>query len=265
MAGLDEAVANKAWFLCKVIEMRREYLASIADLRRNGYYEAWCKFEQIEIGLMVLQRNAFYSCEKFGIAQLAEQVTRWQSLYPYRLFFSPEHIVRREECSICGKDVNPWSSCRHVPFQVYFGRECHRIVKEFEVISISLVLDPVQKYSVARVFTKNEFGEQVDQFDYSPVKFVVERIDAAFSEWQTRWTDIYQPHSFFQDIPHDAPCPCNSEQLYSDCCLKQPGVRTPHLDIIFDKPPPGHLPTFVHSTRVQKQIASAQAKSAPET
>jgi SEC-C motif len=253
-ASLDEAIeahdehaANRLWFLHKVATMRAAYLRAIEQLKQQQYYEGWCALEQVELGLASLRKNPFYDPHDFAVLLLTNLVTNWQRIFPYHVFFSPEFAIRREECAICGNSVDPWSSCTHEPGKVYCGKECYRIVKECELLGISLVRDPVQRYSLARVFTTDSSGKQVDQFDCSSVKFVAERIRSPFTNWDAIWTKALHPHSLFGDRPHDGPCPCDSGKPYKDCCLSAEGVIRPHLQIRFDEHPPDHLPTVEFS------------------
>jgi hypothetical protein len=245
-SGVEE-LANRAWFLRKVVVVRTNYISAIQDFREERYYEGWCKLEQVEIDLDTLQKNPFYNCDMYDVEYLAEQVRQWQSLFPYKVFLSPEMIIRRRECSICGQSVDPWSSCRHEVFKVYNGKECYRIIKDCELLGVSLVLDPVQKYSVARVFTEDSDGKKTDQFNYSPIKFVTDRISSAFSRWSVERTHRRQPHNLFM-VKEGDPCPCESGRLSRDCCLREDGVLRPHLQFDFDEPPPAHLSSyeFIH-------------------
>lgn len=247
IATCDAEAANRAWFFYKIVQVRRAYISSIEHLRNGDFYEGWCELERVEIGLIVLRMNPFDNCKKFGVTELTELVANWQSLFPYRIFFSPEFAIRREECSICGHGVDPWSPCRHEPLRVYAGRECYRIMKELEVLGVSLVLDPVQKYSVARVMSEDANGKKIDQFNYSPVRFVIERLSTVFSNWNAVWTYELHPHSLFKDRQPDGPCPCESGRSYRHCCLDKDGVRRPHVQIQFADPPPAHLPNLEFS------------------
>jgi hypothetical protein len=240
-AASDDDAANHAWFIHKVATARRAYVGFIEQLRNGHYYEGWCELERIEITLSALQRNPFYDCQSFGVPELAELVANWQSLFPYRLFASPEFAIRRQVCSICGHTNDPWSSCTHQAGWVYGGKECYRIVKDVEFLGISVVRDPVQKYSVLGISIGPD-GKGVGQFDYGPVKFVLDRISAPFSSWKAVRTYARHPHSLFQDRAHDGPCPCESGRLYRDCCLREIGVVRPHFEISFSEPPPAHLP-----------------------
>ena len=247
IASGDEDAANHAWFVHKVAALRLAYVRAIELLKQEQYYEGWCALEQVEIGLATLRKNPFYDVQDFAVLQLTDLVTNWQRLFPYHVFLSPEFAIRREECSICGNSVDPWSSCTHEPGKVYGGKECHRTVKDFDLLGISLVRDPVQKYSLARVFTTDSNGKQVDQFDCSPVKFVVDRIRSPFTNWNVTWTKARHPHNLFSDRPHDGPCPCDSGKPYRDCCLSRNGVIRPHLKIEFDEHPPTHLPSIEYT------------------
>ncbi len=79
-----------------------------------------------------------------GLDWLAVQIS---SAYDYfvRLFgageqfFSPVIIVKRESCSICGKDLR---ACSHRGGVIYDGKRCRGIVEEMEMRSCDLVKVP---------------------------------------------------------------------------------------------------------------------------
>jgi hypothetical protein len=241
IAASDDVAANHAWFVHKIATARRAYVGCIEQLRNEKYYEGWCELERIEISLHALQRNPFYDCQSFGVQALSDLVANWQALFPYRIFASPEFAIRQQVCSICGHTNDPWSSCTHQTGRVYGGKECYRIVKDVELLGISLVRDPVQKYSVLGINIDPD-GKSVDTYNYGPIKFVLDRISSPFSAWRVVRTYARHPHSLFKDRAHDGPCPCESGRLYRDCCLSQVGVVRPHFDISFSELPPAHLP-----------------------
>ena len=239
--GSDDE-ANRAWYLKAVAETRSTYLFSFQLMQSGKFYEAWCKLERVEIALSSLRRNQFYSSDRFGVAALARTVDNWQRLFPYAVFLSPEFAIKRKECSICGLAVHPWSACQHEAGIVYRGEECHRVIKVADVLGISLVEDPVQKYSVA--FTTNAQGERHDHYDYTVAKFVVDRLRSAISGWTPTWTKAYHPHELFKDVGAEDGCPCGSGRQYRDCCKSLPGVVKPHIHIEFDEPPDTSLPEY---------------------
>jgi hypothetical protein len=243
LAASDDDTANCAWFLQKLARMRRTYLSCVDHFRNDRFYEGWCGLEQVEIGLTSLKRNPFYDPDQFGVTELLRQVTNWQSLFPYRVFLSPEFVIEEEACSICDTSMSPWSSCTHKRGRVYGGRECYRIVRKCDLLAMALVREPVQKYSVARITSQDNNGKEIDQFDYSVVKYVLRGITSPFSRWNAMWTKALHPHDLFVNRSHDGPCPCESGRIYRDCCLNRRGVIRPHLQVTFAKPPAGNLPS----------------------
>lgn len=236
----SEDFANKAWFITHASDMRAKFVDVFFQMKAGEFYNAWCNLERVEIGIIDLFRNPFYNLRGFGLPEFRDIVTKWQALYPYKVFFSPEFIIKKETCSICNEIVNPWSSCPHRVGRVYEGRLCHRVVRDFGVVYVSLVLNPVQKYSVAFMQDKN--GQTVDQYDYSLVRFLTERLASPFDRWSFDWTEAYHPHELFASMSPSGPCPCGSGKTYEDCCLHRPGVIRPHIQFSFENVPPAELP-----------------------
>jgi hypothetical protein len=58
-----------------------------------------------------------------------------------RVALSPELFVREADCSICQAAMN---QCGHVPGVIYDGTECHRIVKDLNVLDVMFVGRPAQ-------------------------------------------------------------------------------------------------------------------------
>lgn len=238
----EEPTANNAWYLMTVSAAYSLYCNCFSRMQQRTFYSAWCDLERLEITLADLARNPFYDGGKFLLDFLSDRVTAFQSLFPYRIFFSPEMIVRRRECGICGAVRTPWDDCGHEIGKVYMGRVCTCLAKEVELLSISLVTNPVQKYSVG--FSCSDAGEQVDQYDYSTVEFVVDRLASPFHSWSFQKAFAYHPHSMFSNIADDDLCPCKTGRSYLNCCRSKPGVVQPHLEIDFEVPPPPELPHF---------------------
>jgi hypothetical protein len=240
--GHDEKRANSAWYLKAVSSAYRIYCDSFTLMQNGSFYDAWRQLEQMEICLANLERNPIYEGADFRLDFLTDRVSAFQSLFPYKVFFSPEIIVGRKECGICGSVRSPWSNCGHEIGKVYLGQICTSIAKEIELISISIVTNPVQKYSVA--FSSDGDGKQIDQYDYSLVAFVVKRIRSPFDGWSSESTFTYHPHSMFLHLSDDDLCPCKSGHAYLKCCRPRPGVIRPHMQFYFDVAPPSDLPQF---------------------
>ncbi len=242
----DEEQANKAWYLLRLVNARLAYLSCFKDLKAQNFYEAWCELERIEIDLNSLLRNSFYSPVFFGIGEFRDLIERWQALFPYTVFFSPGFLHKRVECGICNTQVSPWNDCGHEKGKVYMGVECIHHVKEVEITEISLVKDPVQKYSVA-LFTTDGDGNKSEIHNYAVLRFLVNRIAQPYDGWRCSQTMALHPHSLFPDATPDSACPCESGASYQHCCLGQSGVKRPHVQFEFQFAPPEELPAVEFS------------------
>jgi len=64
-------------------------------------------------------------------------------LFPPQLFFSPDMIIARSKCSICGQE---YGECDHIVGKAYMGKMCVRIIEEVkELKEVSLVMEPANK------------------------------------------------------------------------------------------------------------------------
>ncbi|WP_143525578.1 SEC-C domain-containing protein [Rhizobium hainanense] len=225
--------ANNLWFCQTFSSILTGYLQAFTDIREKRHYRAWCGLERVEIDIENLIRNPFVP-DLLPVARKVQTlVTAWQAAFPYHVFFSPEIIVKAEICSICGLDFTPWSDCGHRKGKVYEGKLCFGIVQDMEPKGVSLVSDPVQKFSVP--FISDEFGNKIDQYDYAAVDFISDRLVSPMDGWKVEWSTTRHPHHFFTESAEDGPCPCGNGRTYSLCCLPTPGVEKPHMQVQFDR------------------------------
>ncbi len=156
-----------------------------------------------------------------------------QSLYPYRLFISPEILELEKCCSICKKPISIRNPCGHRVGEIYDGEYCHRDVTQCKFLSISMVDDPVQKYSVPFLVDPNT-GEKNDHYNYSVVEYLVKRWPSPFHDWRVEWTTALHPKEKFGQLGSNDKCPCESGNKYKDCCLERKGILRPHCEFIFN-------------------------------
>ena len=172
-ADNDESEAFLLWCAQTICSIQRGFIAAFNSLKAEAYYEAWCQFERCEVEILSLERHYPRTEEDpHRTAYVDRMIRRWQSLYPHKVFFSPELLKKRVECSICGARVSPRSDCGHEKSKIYRGEMCYHKVTEVEVLGISLVQNPVQRYSVAFP-SRSEGGKSVDHYNYGNVNFVV--------------------------------------------------------------------------------------------
>ena len=58
------------------------------------------------------------------------------------LYFSPEILIKKETCSICGQDLR---ACNHISGYIYDGMRCYSIPNDIQSKSISIVEYPTDR------------------------------------------------------------------------------------------------------------------------
>lgn len=235
----EEKEAKELWILGTVLQIQTLYLNAFNILEDNKFYDSWCILEQCEIALHSLEKHEKARWTPFKMDFIAEYVEKWQSLFPYKMFFSPAYIEHKVECSICGTQVLPRTNCEHRLGEIYAGEMCYRIVKEAEFLEVSLVESPVQKYSVA--FPNHPAtGVKGDFYNYSTIEYARSAIRGPFDPWSVERTRKLWPHSHFKHVGRNDSCPCGSSKKYKMCCMLGKGVLMPHFEFsFFVRPPAG--------------------------
>lgn len=219
-AATDPEEKNRLWAVQTFADATAIYLDAYRQMARGKFTDGWCTLEQAEHGFARLAENIFIEDLIPLIDRRTELIALWQSLFPYRHFISPGMRYKKWGCSICGQQSTPVDPCGHIRNRVYAGQLCVRIIQEAEPLEVSIVTDPVQKYSVLQL-----------DYDYSVVQYVLDHLSGPFHQWTGEWTHKRHPHSKFTDRPHDGPCPCGSKLRYQECCLLTQGVRLPHFQM----------------------------------
>lgn len=246
VSGGAQDAAKLAWCYEQILNVQQNYLRAFGDLKSGRFYEAWCLFERVEIGLHHLERHMPASEDVFKLKLIGKHTRQFQSLYPYKYFLSPAYLILEAACSICGRQRSVRNTCGHIKGEIYSGEMCCREIKRVKPLEVSIVERPVQKYSVA--FTSDpETGEKVDHYDYSLVQYVTRGLREPFDEWDSRWTQRRQPHSRYKHVGRNEACPCESNKKYKKCCLNESGVLRPHVEITFSIPPPENLPPVMYT------------------
>ncbi|MDL2271319.1 SEC-C domain-containing protein, partial [Methanobrevibacter sp. OttesenSCG-928-I08] len=160
---------------------------------------------------------------------IISHVKKLQAMFPYKIFLSPGMIINKSKCNICGKTYTFQKNCNHKIGEIYNGELCTRIIEDIECVEISLVENPVQKYSVAFIKDKT--------YNYGIIKYVISNLISPFHAWNYTLSKKLQPHSRFKNISHDEKCPCESGKIYKNCCLNKKGVLRPHYQIYYSVEP----------------------------
>jgi hypothetical protein len=241
----DERLATKTWICRQVHSVHEDYLKAFAQLKAGKYYDAWCSFEQVEIGLSFLEPHESLDENPYGLRFIRGQVKRFQKLFPYRVFLSPAWLLKERRCSICNAKRLLRTRCRHEVGQIYGGEICLDRVTVAELLELSVVDDPVQKYSVM-FLKREEEHDGGDGYDYSLLAYLAEALESPFAGWRADWTTKRHPHDRFTDVRLEEPCPCKRDlsRSYLQCCFKEEGVLRPHLMFGLEEAPPAALPKF---------------------
>lgn len=239
--GNDQAEAALCWQAETVADIQERFVRTFQLLQTGSFYDAWCQLEQCEIAIKSLCRHYVApGGDLHRIRYIEAMVGRWQGLFPYRIFASPEYVKKRVTCSICGATVTPRSNCGHRKHGVYNGQLCHHRVEEMDFLSISMVQNPVQKYSV--LFPKGEDGSERDQYDYSLAKFAADRLLSPWTPWRVEKTTRSLSRHKLAHVPGDANCPCGSGNPFGSCCADKGTVTVPHFQFAFLGPARDDLP-----------------------
>lgn len=237
----DQDEAKRLWIAEAVGHAQLIFENAFALMKEYRFYDAWCELEQCEITLGSLKRHfSDGPGDPHRIRYIETMVGRWQAIFPYKVFFSPEFVKKRVECSICGAKVSLRSPCGHEKGQIYDGEQCYHIITKCEFLSISAVEKPVQKYSVG--FLCSDDGSRPDHYNYDIVKFVIDRLASPYHGWHTENQTRTIPQSSLSHYLATARCPCGSGDEFGACCAPKPQVVVPHLQFIFYVQPPLELP-----------------------
>lgn len=235
----DQHLAKAVWCLETVAAVQRGYLKVFALLKKSQFYAAWRGMEAIELSLRALDQHFRPINGPYGLAFIRATTARWQSLYPYAVFASPEIWKREVRCGLCDAVVSLRNGCGHRPGEIYDGEWCFRRVTKADVLAIAIVHNPVQKYSVLFPSDPAAAGGRLNKEAYPLLRYVINGLSSPWIAWAVERTTTRHPHTRYGDVGPDEECPCVSPQgTYAQCCLPQEGVLRPHVVIHFSVPPP---------------------------
>jgi len=242
----DQSLAKRIWCLEQILSIQDKFIAAFFQMKAEGYYEAWCLLERVELGLQFLSPHFEDTANQFHIKFIERHTTQYQSLFPYQVFMSPEFIEIEKVCTVCNKVVSPRDNCGHRVGEIYDGKMASRLVTKAEFLGIAAVREPVQKYSVM-FLCDPQGGVKKDHYNYAVVRYLIQRLSSPFHAWDVDWTKQRHPHSRYSHVGRNAPCPCESGKKYKKCCLLESGVLRPHCEFTFHVSPPEHLLTTEYS------------------
>lgn len=223
----DEELANNCWRESEALKVNIRYIEAFDKIKAQKYRDAWNDLERCEIDTDSIERNSdsdFFIKSRCHFTK--NQVAKWQSLYPYCVFSSPGFKVGYYTCSICNHKIRPRSRCSHAKGKIYNGELCVHVAHDMEMLEISIVTKPVQKYSVVH----ND-----ETLDFSLINYLSDFLDNAFEDWDAHWTRKSFPIEKFIQVDPSAECPCKSGKKFEECCINEKEISMPHVDFAFYK------------------------------
>lgn len=205
----NQEQAKLLWVYQTIIEIHKLYVNAFNLIKSKSYYQAWCKLERIEITLHILKKHFTYDKKQFFLWYIEKSVKNLQVLYPYKLFASTEILTKKKKCSICNKEISIRNSCGHIVGEIYNGEMCYHIVTGSELLGISVVENPENKYCV--LFLKDkESGEQIDQYNYDAIDYLFEQISTPYELWDLEVSQRVSKKEEYVKLGRNAPSPSNS-------------------------------------------------------
>lgn len=237
VASNNEAEANSFWIVETIASIQCEFRKAFSFMKASRFYNAWCTLEVCEIAARSLLRH--YTITKndaHRIGYIWTMVERWQSLFPYKIFISPELLKKSIKCSICNTNISLRNPCGHKKGGLYNGEQCNHIVTKCDLLWMSLVTNPVQKYSVLFRESKENSAPQ-DHYDYALVKLVSNRAESPFHEWHETCERRIHSVASLGNFARRNPCPCQSGLRFNRCCSSKSEITIPHRQFTFHMRP----------------------------
>ncbi|WP_324682358.1 hypothetical protein [Bibersteinia trehalosi] len=224
-ANSNENFANHLWKLKTLLLAQNYYLQFVELISMKKYYDSWLVLEKCENSINILNRHIDKElAKKYYFKFLRFQVSKWQKLYPYNLFASPEFIHKKVKCSICNKYLTPRNNCQHLVGNLYSGEICYHIIEDIELIGVAMVKNPVMKSNVIDPHGENK--------NFTGIDMILSILPTPFQYWDINYTKTFIPNAH---IIHKTPnmfCPCQSGLSYLLCCKGKRGCLIPHYQII---------------------------------
>lgn len=231
----NQIQAKRIWILQTITDIHKDFREAFSLLKSKEYYEGWRKLEQIEITISALKKHFTWDKKQFHLWQIERSVKNLHVIFPYHLFASTELLKKKKKCSVCDSEISIRKPCGHVVGEIYKGEMCYRIVTEVEVMGISLVENPGNKYSV--MFLKDEkTDKQIDQYSYDAIDYLFEHIDSPYEDWDLEVRQMKIKKEDYGKVGRNDKCTCGSQKKFKDCCLLKVGTTYPHYAFILKNP-----------------------------
>lgn len=229
--NINEDRLNHFWCMKQIFLIQEKYLEGYYAIRKHHYEHAWNLFDSADIAIGNLLQNfdtGVSDNDKYHIIFIRDVIKEYVKLFPYRLFFSREGIIKKEVCSICGNTVRFRGGCTHELGRLYRGKMCYHIVEDYELTGIAIVENPFDRYAFIRPVGK--------EYNYEMLDFLMRYLESPYEKWHVDTSKRVIKQEYI-GIGRNELCPCNSGKKFKKCCMDTDTMYTTHYDIIYDDKP----------------------------
>jgi len=204
----EHSISKVSWCFETIGHIHDEYIRSYNQLKEGDFYDSWCSLEKCETQISFLDDHFHDEKDEFGIDYIRNYVEKLQSLFPYKTFISPGFTGKRR-CSICNEMITPRNCCEHENGEIYDGEMCSKIVTDMNILEVSIVDNPVQKYSVINA----------EKHNHELLKYLIKKFSSPWELWDYKISKKLV--SKYSKIGRNELCPCESGLKFKKCCLNE--------------------------------------------
>jgi uncharacterized protein YchJ len=196
-------------------------------LNEKKYRESWLKLQDIfdDIRNVCRFTNENY---RFELLHISELLKKYEELYPFTVFSSPEYIIKKSKCTICEKSKLSLE-CMHITGNIYWGKLASEIIEEADIRAIAVVPNPKDKRLYLEASDKNI--SENDRF-IKLQKFL--SIKLSFLQLFNIQSYItYKNNDSIKKNGRNDKCSCGSGLKYKNCCLNK--QQYPFTNYVIEK------------------------------
>jgi hypothetical protein len=208
----NESTLLIIWFCLSTIEAIDTFSKAFILLKKREYYKGWNELAQVEVIIHNIKYNIPDYSDYMAIKYLDQYTSKFQKIFPYKIFTSIVLVNPKEECSICGRSMEPFSGCEHIRGKVYAGELCNSIISDGDFIGMDFVEKPAMRCAVV-------FDDLDNPEKYKALEYLIPLLPNEYINWDVKITTEYEPHTNY-NVKRNERCPCHSGKKYKQCCMK---------------------------------------------
>ena len=196
----NEVYVSRIYFdsLCRLSKF-------LCVLESGDYRRSWDSLQDCIVSVKHVSRFLDRG-RRLDLGDILRLLEEYESLYPFKLFYSSEYVISKSHCSICGQSMQSLSCC-HRRGCLYFGTEATEVVDEVSRLqAICLVSNPEDKKCVLELADDKDDGKYTKLENY-----------LAFGFPPLRHFKIREEKEGFVLVGRNELCPCGSGLKYKKC------------------------------------------------